>query len=174
MKMSCRHFMEKMCFIGLTNNVGKEKTMKEVKGDLIKLAQEGEFDVIVHGCNCFHTMGAGLASQIARKYPQAYESDRINSIYGDPEKMGTYTKSMCDGVTVINGYTQFSVGKAPMENRELAIQVLFEKIAKDFPNARIGVPFIGAGIAGGDWSRIKAIIKHALDDVDFTIVEYQP
>ena len=34
---------------------------KEVKGDLIKLTLEGEFDVIAHGCNCFCTMGSGIA-----------------------------------------------------------------------------------------------------------------
>ena len=31
--------------------------MKEVFGDLIELALVGKFDVIVHGCNCFSTMG---------------------------------------------------------------------------------------------------------------------
>ena len=38
--------------------------MKTIKGDLIKLAQDGEFDVIVHGCNCMCTMSAGIAKQI--------------------------------------------------------------------------------------------------------------
>ena len=38
---------------------------KEVVGDLIRLAKEGEFDVIAHGCNCFCTMGAGIAPQMA-------------------------------------------------------------------------------------------------------------
>ena len=38
--------------------------MKIIKGDLIKLALQGEFDVIVHGCNCFCTMGAGIAKSI--------------------------------------------------------------------------------------------------------------
>ena len=28
-----------------------------VHGDLFKLAEQGEFDIIVHGCNCFNTMG---------------------------------------------------------------------------------------------------------------------
>lgn len=27
--------------------------MKIIKGDLIKLALDGKFDVIIHGCNCF-------------------------------------------------------------------------------------------------------------------------
>ena len=36
-----------------------------VDGDLIKLAKQGRFDVIVHGCNCFCQMGAGIAPQMA-------------------------------------------------------------------------------------------------------------
>ena len=43
-----------------------------IKGDLIKLAQAGEFDVIVQGCNCFNTMGSGLAKQIKAEIPEAY------------------------------------------------------------------------------------------------------
>ena len=35
--------------------------IKYIKGDLIKLAQKGKFDIIAHGCNCFCTMGAGIA-----------------------------------------------------------------------------------------------------------------
>ena len=41
--------------------------MNIVKGCLIELAVEGNFDVIVHGCNCFNTMGAGIAKQIKKK-----------------------------------------------------------------------------------------------------------
>ena len=35
--------------------------MKIIKGNLISLALAGEFEVIIHGCNCFCTMGAGIA-----------------------------------------------------------------------------------------------------------------
>jgi O-acetyl-ADP-ribose deacetylase (regulator of RNase III) len=34
---------------------------QEIYGDLIELAKQGKFDVIAHGCNCFCTMGAGIA-----------------------------------------------------------------------------------------------------------------
>ena len=39
-----------------------------VDGDLIKLAKEAKFDVIVHGCNCLSTMGAGIAPQMAAAF----------------------------------------------------------------------------------------------------------
>jgi len=41
---------------------------KEVKGDLITLALNGEFDVITHGVNCFCNMGAGIAPKLAKAF----------------------------------------------------------------------------------------------------------
>ena len=41
--------------------------MNKIKGDLIKFAINGKFDVIIHGCNCFCTMGAGIAKTIKEK-----------------------------------------------------------------------------------------------------------
>lgn len=41
---------------------------KTVDGDLINLALEGNFDVIVHGCNCFCTQGAGIAKGMAKTF----------------------------------------------------------------------------------------------------------
>lgn len=55
--------------------------MKTIQGNFIHLAQNGEFDLIVHGCNCFCTMGAGIAkgdqSGVSRVVPplQGLESD---------------------------------------------------------------------------------------------------
>ncbi len=40
--------------------------------------------------------------------------------------------------------------------------------------ARIGLPKIGAGLAGGDWPRIECIVDEELADCDVTVVEYQP
>ena len=43
--------------------------MNTIKGDLIDLAIEGKFDLIVHGCNCFNTMGKGIAKSIRQNFP---------------------------------------------------------------------------------------------------------
>ncbi len=49
--------------------------MKVIQGDLIKLAQDKEFDVIIHGCNCQCEMSAGIARAIRNTFPEAYEAD---------------------------------------------------------------------------------------------------
>ena len=38
--------------------------MKTRLGDLIEMAVCGDFNLIAHGCNCFCTMGAGIAKGI--------------------------------------------------------------------------------------------------------------
>ncbi len=47
-------------------------------------------------------------------------------------------------------------------------------IKKHYPGRRIGLPKIGAGLAGGDWPTIAAIIEEELAGEDVTLVEYQP
>ena len=41
-----------------------------------------------------------------------------------------------------------------------------------FKGKHIGLPKIGAGLAGGDWERIKGIIQKELKDCEVTIVIY--
>jgi O-acetyl-ADP-ribose deacetylase (regulator of RNase III) len=47
-------------------------------------------------------------------------------------------------------------------------------IKTNFSGERIGLPKIGAGLAGGDWSVILAIISEELASEDVTIVECRP
>ena len=147
--------------------------MRTVTGDLITLAIEGEFDVIVHGCNCFTAMDAGIARAVRDRLPEAFAADRA-TVVGDLGKLGTYTSAeiICDGVrfTVINAYTQGNYwGSGALVDYD-AIRSNFRAIAKNFPGARIGYPKIGAGLAGGDWDRIAAIIDEELKGRDHTLV----
>ncbi|HUV50462.1 MAG TPA: hypothetical protein VMW78_05525 [Anaerolineae bacterium] len=49
--------------------------MRIIKGDLLKLAIDKEFDIIIHGCNCYCTMGAGIAKAIRDTFPEAWDAD---------------------------------------------------------------------------------------------------
>lgn len=146
--------------------------MNIVDGDLIKMAKEGRFDVIVHGCNCFCTMGAGIAKQIARAFPAARLAD-IKTMAGDSDKMGTYTSAVInDKLTVVNAYTQFNYGGTGVNVDYSALTNALNLVALDFDGLRIGLPKIGCGLAGGDWGTVKSIIEEALRDQDYTVVNY--
>lgn len=155
--------------------------MKTVSGDLLQLAMAGEFDVIVHGCNCFHSMGAGIAKSIAEHFPEAVDADR-DTLYGMRSKLGTisYVKVQRGPLTahdddgflevyVVNAYTQF-LGGAHLEID--ALRSCFRAVAKRFrgDGVSIGYPMIGAGIAGGDWSKIAPVIDAELRGFDHTLV----
>ena len=68
---------------------------KVIHGDLLSLGENGEFDVIIHGCNCFHIMGGGIAQSVKEKFPTAYQAD-LQTQRGNPEKLGTYTFTTID------------------------------------------------------------------------------
>jgi O-acetyl-ADP-ribose deacetylase (regulator of RNase III) len=45
--------------------------IKHINGNLLKLAENGQFDIIMHGCNCFNTFGSGIAKSIKLSFPTA-------------------------------------------------------------------------------------------------------
>lgn len=149
--------------------------MKIIKGDLIQLAIAGQFDVIVHGCNCFCTMGKGIALTIKQQFPTVYTTD-LATIKGDKAKLGTisFTDVKVNGTSliVVNGYTQYHWKGADGKADYAAIRQVFTVIKQQFSGLRIGYPAIGAGLAGGDWQIISAIIEEELSGEDHTFVVF--
>lgn len=74
---------------------------------------------------------------------------------------------------VVNMYTQYYPGREDPD-------VLYKSISNGFrrlhnsklldEKTRIGIPKIGAGIAGGNWVKIKALIEKAMPGRDITLV----
>jgi len=152
--------------------------MKQLDGNLLDMAENGDFDVIIHGCNCFNTMGAGIADQIRKRYPGAYLAD-CTTTKGNYEKLGNFTsyvQPMSNGnmFVIINAYTQFGFSSKKMNVDYRAIQSVMRTINKIYAGKRIGYPMIGAGLAGGDWGIISKIIDIELTDVDHTLIVYKP
>jgi|SRR6056297_274630 len=149
--------------------------MNVVHGDIIDLAENGELDVIIHGCNCFCRMGAGLARAIRHAFPEAAEADR-RTAKGDRRKLGTISVAEVQRagrvVTVVNGYTQFHwAGSGRLVEYE-AVRSVMREVKARFPGKRIGYPRIGAGLARGNWEVIARVIAAELAGEDHTLVEY--
>lgn len=165
---------------------------EEIDGDLIGLALQGRFDVIAHGCNCMSHMGAGIAVAMAKTFGcdtfdmeqmgpnvlklgnidhkrfKVYEG-RLTSVRGNEGK----------DLLVVNAYTQNRYGRnhADGANAPLDYDALTSCMRKInaivFPNMTVGLPRIGAGLAGGDWERIKKIIKSELTNCNIIVVNYK-
>jgi len=154
-----------------------KRKMKTINGDLIRMAFAGEFDVIIHGCNCFNTMSAGIAAQIKRYFYMNVHLDLLTK-RGDMDKLGTVDSALYyfnnQTLVVVNAYTQYHTasfnGECVVDYD--AIRQSFRGIKKQFSGSRIGYPAIGAGLAGGDWNIISEIIDEELDGEDHTFVEY--
>jgi len=151
---------------------------QEIEGDLIKLAKEGNFDVITHGCNCLCNMGAGIAVMMARTFGcNTFPLEELSTA-GDVNKLGQIDFKLIPvkpdkKVYVVNSYTQRLVGPKLKPFDYEALTLCMRKINLRFSGKHIGLPKIGAGLAGGDWEKIKNIIKTELVDCKVTVVTYK-
>ena len=116
-------------------------TMRINKGNLLDAAVRGDVPIVMHGANCFHTFGSGIAGEAARRFPEIPEADRTTG-HGNPMKLGDYSLAkvtyevlpvdpkgkpwqdklakneviLDNPFTCINLYTQFKPGKDFIES----------------------------------------------------------
>lgn len=164
-----------------------------VDGDLIKLAKLGNFDAVAHGCNCFNRMKSGIAVEMmnefgcdtfpmeltgAGDYNKLGQIDFHSTAMNENQYKARTQKSFKSHMYVINAYTQYNYGKDKYGNVRKnviypALQMCMMKIDYYFKDMVVGIPKIGAGLAGGDWDIIFKIIKENMTKVKaLIIVEY--
>lgn len=168
---------------------------REIAGDLILYALQGEFDVITHGCNIYNTMGAGITVPMKKTFncnnfpmelkgkgdynklgnidfQKFWISEKDLSVYNDETTLTSIGKRC---LYVVNSYTQAEY-KSPAKNEVLldydALTLCLRKINKIFKGKHIGLPKIGCGLAGGNWRVVKKIILRELKDCKVTVVVY--
>ncbi len=136
--------------------------MKVVTGNLIDLAEQGEFNIIVQGCNCFETMGSGIAREIKARYPDAYLADVKYSHAGDYDKLGCYSTMLGKQFNIINAYTQYGFNSGG-ENGDVfeytSFTMILQKLANQYPGCKFGFPMIGMGLAGGNPQTILSLLE---------------
>lgn len=147
----------------------------ELSGDLIDLAKKGTFDVVAHGCNCFCIMGAGIAPQMASAFGCNYFPLESQKHSGVESKLGKidYKTLNINGkeLTVVNAYTQYGLSGKPFSYE--AFEKIVSEMNKTFAGKHIGLPKIGAGLAGGDWKIIKSMIIDGFKDCKVTVINYK-
>lgn len=137
-----------------------------------------EYGILIQGCNCFHTMGKGIALEIKKRYPEAYEAD-LTSPYGDYDKLGTFTKATFERsgkeLVIYNLYSQYKYGNKEVMINYAAIERGLYAIVDDIMQAgmedrSIIMPLIGGNNGGGDPIFIKQILQGTLGDLEVDVV----
>lgn len=147
--------------------------IKYVSGNIF----DSEAKVLVNPVNCDGVMGAGLALQFKKRYPESFEIYRqacLNQQVAIGAKL-LITQDEYQGVpiTIVHFPTKNDWRKvSKMEYIETGLQKLKEEIiAQQWQS--IAIPKIGCGIGSLEWRAVKYKIKAILSDLDANIFVYE-
>ncbi len=138
-------------------------------------------EVIASQCNCFNTMGSGVALAIKNKYPEAYTED-CKTIRGDRSKLGKFsmahlTKNIEIGMKpyfVANLYGQYNYGTGGRKTNYEAIYCALEGLKiKMLENQLKSVAFpykMSSDRAGADWRIIEKMIEVVFENTNIEVL----
>ena len=140
--------------------------------------------IIAHGCNAQGVMGAGVAKAIRDRYPEVFrEYRRVYEENGGYLDLGEVIWVDTGRHQVANIITQENYGRDP--NTQYvdydAVQRGFRTIREEIESmqgvpietAWLAIPRIGAGLGGGDWDTISAMIEYDMDGIDVVVYDLE-
>ena len=148
--------------------------IRQTYGNLLDV-QRG---IILHGCNAQCVMESGVAKQLRAKYPpifDVYKTALQRATQGSAHSgLGTLSAyKPHDDLIIVNLITQLNYGKAGKKYVSYdAIDEALQNFVAAFEDTELPVylPTIGAGLGGGDWGVILALITKHLSCFDTTIL----
>jgi hypothetical protein len=162
------------------------KMIVHKKGCLIEAFKKGEVDAIAHVVNCQGVMGSGLALQIKKEFPEAYESYMMKCEvnydlgFATCELLGDTSLPYPDHYKVYNMFAQDFYGVKDKHLRYYYLTRCLLRIGQDKGNftpptfdPKLGVPcLLGCDRAGGDWSVVLEILQDFSDNYGIEIFIY--
>lgn len=139
------------------------------KGNLLDV----KAGVIAHGVNCQGVMGSGVALAIRQKYPKVFEvyaseCRMWKEHYGSSGVMLGQVQIVPvnnaevfeeDVLVVANCFTQDFFGTDKRHVHYTATAICFQKLNRYCElYGRLNMPKIGAGLGGGNWQIIEALL----------------
>jgi len=127
------------------------------EGDLL----ECDLQILAHQVNCRGSFGAGLAGQMAEKWPALRASyQRFVKDHSPEELLGGIYVWEGLGVTVVNLFGQDEPGpNTDVSALYTSIQALNDYMALEGFET-VGLPWgIGCGIGGADWKEVRKMVE---------------
>lgn len=146
------------------------------QGDMVKhILSVDALDAYAHQCNCFTAMGAGIAKALAAQFPEVKAADAA-TVTGDISKLGTFTKAAVTPTsTVYNVYGQGSTSRLIRTTNYPALFSGLRAVMEDMVDtgkSTLGIPYIGCGLAKGNWEEVEPTIKALADKYNITVTVF--
>lgn len=150
--------------------------MRYQQGDMVKhILSVDALDAYAHQCNCFNTMGAGIAKALAAQFPEVKAADNT-TVTGDISKLGTFTKAAVTPTsTVYNVYGQDYISSLIRTTNYPALFSGLRAVMEDMVSngkTTLGIPYIGCGLAKGNWEEVEPTIKALADKYNITVTVF--
>lgn len=140
--------------------------IKIITSDIFKIPT----DVMVHQVNCQGVMGAGLAKQIAQRYPKVLQLyNHASALYYPDDLLGKIQTIKVPDKIICNLFAQKTYGRTGCHTNYGSLLHCFKKVkaymyAKDLKT--LTIPYnIGCGLAGGNWDIVYKIIENVFKDL---------
>lgn len=143
--------------------------MKFIDGDLLDQPR----GVLCHQVNLRGVMGAGIALQIRKKWPNAYDDYIRHCRKGPAIGNVVFSEIIAGELFVAHLFGQADIGIRGCQTRYIAYPLLLDQVRAFAAekHADVFVPYgIGCGLGGGDWSIMSKIITAGLPEA--TIVRW--
>lgn len=143
-------------------------------------------NAIAHGVNCQGVMGAGIALEVKRRYPDLFEKykkmcleykDEYSTITEFPFGTMQPYRVPNTNLHILNCFTQYDTAK-----RHGDVAISYRAIFTSFSVAgayckengieELAIPQVGAGLGGGNWKIIYQLIANALALYGVTPIVY--
>ena len=146
-----------------------------VRGDLLNT----DADIICHQVNCQGVMGAGLAKQIADRWPYVKKeyikfcnaADDKHSLLGEicmVAANGGHQKK--DDPVIANIFGQEYYGRSGVYTDNTALMHALKKLNTYCRGKTLAFPYgFGCGLAGGDWYDVEQLLVKYLPDCNVKI-----
>lgn len=136
---------------------------------------EAKEEYICHQVNCQGVMGSGVALQIKKKYPQAYEdyvalcNGTNNAILGYEQYVKIDNSNKC----IVNLFGQDKYGYGKRQTNYIALIMAITSVL-DRVDGSIAIPYnMGCDRGGGDWNKLYFILEVLAEDFKYDIVIYK-
>jgi O-acetyl-ADP-ribose deacetylase (regulator of RNase III) len=131
-------------------------TVREIVGDLFT----AELPAIGHGCNTAGSMGAGIAVEFKRRYPEMYREYRRRCASGEFCLGDVFVWPAPDRV-IYNLATQPRPGPSATVDAIRASVIKALSDAQSRGLGQLGVPRLGAGLGGLGWDSVREALRQA-------------